>query len=140
MNFRIMSMAGIVLAIINTYWAIKKILIDNILSERGVKNIVLILCIAASLYCSIIIILYSNSCISQLNIYNEGINSRTLTSKELMEISNTIKSLKRYNLKAIIIGYLGLLSSHLLLNNIKKEIIKNLNSHKERWQWHKIEN
>ncbi len=122
------------------YLAIKKIFIDNTLSEKGIKNVVLILCIALSLYCSIMVVIYSNACITNLDIYNEGVKSGALTVKELAEINDTIKMLNKYNLKAIVIGYLGLISSHLLLRNIKKEIIKNLNSPKKRWNWNKIDN
>ena len=71
-------------------------------------------------------------------MYNEGVKSRTLTTRELTEITNTIKSLKYYSLRSIIIGYLGLTSSYLLLKNIKKEITKNLNISKSRWQWDKL--
>lgn len=138
MQPRIIYIAGIILAVINAYLALKKILIDSTLSEKGLKNVILILCITLSLYCSLIAIFYSNSWIEQLHLYNEGVKSRTLTTRELTEIINTIKSLKYYSLRSIIIGYLGLTSSYLLLKNIKKEITKNLNISKSRWQWDKL--
>lgn len=140
MNPTVVYIAGIILAVINGYLAIKKIFIDNTLSEKGIKNVILILCIALSLYCSIMVVIYSNACINNLDIYNEGVKSGALTVKELAEINDTIKMLNKYNLKAIVIGYLGLISSHLLLRNIKKEILKNLNSPKKRWNWDKIDN
>lgn len=140
MNPTVIYIAGIILAVINGYLAIKKIFIDNTLSEKGIKNVVLILCIALSLYCSIMVVIYSNACISNLDIYNEGVKSGALTIKELAEINDTIKTLSKYNLKAIVIGYLGLIFSYLLLKNIKKEMIKNLNSPKKRWSWDKIKN
>lgn len=139
MKHTVIYIAGIILAVINGYLAIKEIFINNTLSEKGIKNVVLILCIALSLYCSMMVVIYSNACISNLDIYNEGVRTGALTAKELAEINDTIKTLSKYNLKAIVKGYLGLIVSYLLLRNIKKEMIKNLNSPKKRWNWDKID-
>ncbi|WP_291578832.1 hypothetical protein [Clostridium sp. UBA6640] len=140
MNPAVIYIAGIILAVINGYLAIKKIFIDSTLSEKGIKNVVLILCIALSLYCSIMVVIYSNACISNLDIYNEGVKTGTLAVEKLEEIDDTIKMLNKYNIEAIMIGYLGLIFSYLLLRNIKKEIIKKLNSPKKKWNWDEIDN
>lgn len=118
---------NILLAVICTIFMVKNFLISNNLSDKGLKNIALAALGVIALFCAL-------NGVWQGNIVNQYIDQAQIyKNMDGNQIAEMIEAGKRSILKSTIIGYLSLIISFIVYRNIKKEIEKKLEKHKDKW-------
>ena len=118
---------NILLAVICTIFMVKNFLISNNLSDKGFKNIALAALVVVALFCAL-------NGVWQGNIVNQYIDQAKLyKNMDGNQITEMIEAGKRSILKSTIVGYISLIISFIVYRNIKKEIEKKLEEHKDKW-------
>lgn len=118
---------NILLAVICTIFMVKNFLISNNLSDKGFKNIALAALGVIALFCAL-------NGVWQGNIVNQYIDQAEIyKNTDVKQIIDMIEAGKRSILKSTIAGYVSLGISFIFYGNIKKEIEKKVEAHKDKW-------
>ncbi|MGV8983436.1 hypothetical protein [Clostridium sp.] len=131
----IIIILGIALSIISAIFVIKNFLVNYKGSESGFKNVGDILLITISLFCSLISI-WEGFSLRELLI-RLG-NPSNLSEEMILLLKKTVVEQSKDVTMAIAVGYFCFILAYLIFKNIEKEIQRELDKPKRKWDWSKI--
>jgi len=135
LKITIIIILGIVLSIISAIFVIKNFLVNYKGSDSGIKNVGDILLIIVSLFCSLISVWGGFSLRESLIILENpaGLSKEMniLLKKTVVEQSNELTM-------TIAVGYICFILAYLIFKTIEKEIQREFDKPKRKWDWSKI--
>ena len=135
LKFAIIISLGMILAVMSAIFVVKNFLVDYKGSESGFKNVSDILLIVVSLYCSLISIWGS---FSLREILRSLENPAGMSEQMIQMLNNTVTQQTRQIIITIILGYFCFILADLIFKTIEKEIQRELDKPKRKWDWTKI--
>lgn len=139
LKFTIIIILGIILAIISAIFVIKNFLVSYKGSESGFKNVVDILLIVVSL-CSSLISVWGGFSLRELLLRLQNPSDLSNVSEAKIQLlKQTIVEQSREVTIAIIVGYLCFVLAYLIFKTIEKEIQREVDKPKRKWDWNKID-
>ncbi|MCB2291071.1 hypothetical protein LGK97_15150 [Clostridium sp. CS001] len=134
-KFTIIIILGIILAVGSVIFVIKNFLVDYKGSDNGFKNVGDILLIVISLLCSLISV-WEGFGIVQILTRLETPSGMTEQMIEMLE--KTVLEYSKDVNTAIIVGYVCFVFAYLIFMSIQKEIQREIDRPKRRWDWNKL--
>lgn len=136
LKFTIIIILGIILAVMSTTFVIKNFLVSYKGSESGFKNVGDILLIVISLFCSLISVWGSFS-LREIILRLE--NPSNLSEEMIQVLRKTVVEQSKDVTIAIVVGYLCFALAYLVYKTIEKEIQREIDKPKRKWDWNKID-
>ena len=136
LKFTIIIILGIILAVGSAIFVIKNFLVDYKGSDNGFKNVGNILLIVVSLLCSLISV-WEGFGIVQILTRLETPSSMTVEMVQMLE--KTVLEYSKEVTTAIIVGYVCFALAYLIFRSIQKEIQREIDRPKRRWDWDKVD-
>ena len=138
LQFTIIIILGMILAVISAIFVIKNFLVSYKGSESGFKNVCDILLIVVSLISSLISV-WGGFSLIELSIRLQNPSDLSNLSEELIQLlKKTIVDQSREVTIAIIVGYFCFTLAYLIFKSIEKEIQREIDKPKRKWDWNKI--
>jgi amino acid transporter len=135
-KFTIIIILGIILAISSAIFVTKNFLVDYKGSESGFKNVSNILLIVVALICSLISVWEG---FGVREILTKLENTASLSEEMIVMLQKTATEYSTDVTAAIIVGYICFILAYLVFKNIQKEIQREFDKPKRKWDWNKIE-
>lgn len=135
-KFTIIIILGIILAIISGIFVVKNFLVNYKGSESGFKNVSNILLIVVSLICSLVSV-WEGFSVKEILLRLE--NPSGMSEEMIQMLKKTATEQTKDVIVAIIVGYLCFLLAYLVFKSIEKEIKRELDRPKRKWDWSKID-
>ena len=136
-KFTTIIILGLILAVISVIFVFKNFLVNYKGSDNGFKNVADILLIVVSLFCSLIAVWGSFS-LKEMLIRLE--NPSGLSEEMIQMFKKTVVEQTPGIIITIILGYVCFILAYLLFKTIKKEIQREIDKPKRKWDWNKINN
>ncbi|MGH4123946.1 MAG: hypothetical protein ACREV6_13550 [Clostridium sp.] len=136
LKFTIISILGIILAVMSAIFVIKNFLVSYKGSESGFKNVCDILLIVVSIFCSLICV-WEGSSLREILLRLE--NPSSMSEEMLQMLKKTVVEQSKDVTIAIIVGYLCFILAYLIFKTIEKEIQREIDKPKRKWDWNKID-
>lgn len=135
-KFTIIIILGIILAISSAIFVTKNFLVDYKGSESGFKNVCDILLIVVALICSLISVWEG---FGVREILTKLENTAGLSEEMIVMLQKTATEYSTDVTAAIIVGYICFILAYLVFKNIQREIQREFDKPKRKWDWNKIE-
>lgn len=136
LKFTIIIILGIILAIGSAIFIIKNFLVDYKVGDNGVKTVSDILLIVIALICSLISV-WEGFGVKEILIQLE--NPSGLSEEMIDMLNTTAVGYTNDVTTAIIVGYVCFILAYLIFRNIQKEIQRDVDRPKRRWDWNRID-
>lgn len=138
LKFTIIIILGMILAVISAIFVIKNFLVSYKGSESGFKNVCDILLILVSLFSSLISV-WGGFSLRELLIRLQNPSDLSNLSEEMIQLlKKTIVDQSREVTIAIIVGYVCFTLAYLIFKTIEKEIQREIDKPKRKWDLNKI--
>ncbi|MBU3144242.1 hypothetical protein [Clostridium sp. CF012] len=139
LKFTIIIILGIILAIISAIFVIKNFLVSYKGSESGFKNVCDILLIVVSLFSSLISV-WGGFSLRELSLRLQNPSDLSNLSEVMIQVlKKTLVQQSREVTIAIILGYSCFILAYLIFKTIEKEIQREIDRPKRKWDWNKID-
>ena len=139
LKLTIIIILGIILAIISAIFVIKNFLVSYKGSESGFKNVCDILLIVVSLFSSLISV-WGGFSLRELSLRLQNPSDLSNLSEVMIQVlKKTLVQQSREVTIAIIVGYSCFILAYLIFKTIEKEIQREIDRPKRKWDWNKID-
>lgn len=139
LKFTIIIILGIMLAVISAIFVIKNFLVSYKGSENGFKNVCDILLIVVSLLSSLISV-WGGFSLRELFLRLQNPSDLSNLSEEMIQLlKKTLAEQSKEVTITIIVGYLCFTLAYLIFKTIEKEIQREVDKPKRKWDWSKID-
>jgi amino acid transporter len=136
LKFTIIIILGIILAIVSAIFVTKNFLVDYKGGDNGFKIVSDILLIVVALICSLISVWEG---FGVKEILNQLKNPSDLSEEMIDMLNRTAVDYTNDVTTSIIVGYVCFILAYLLFRTIQKEIQREVDKPKRRWDWNKID-
>jgi hypothetical protein len=136
LKFTIIIILGIILAVISAIFVVRNFLVNYKGSESGFKNVADILLIVVSLICSLISV-WEGFGVKEILLRLE--NPTGISQEMIQVLKKTATEQTKDVIRAIIVGYVCFTLAFIVFKTIEKEIQRELDRPKRKWDWSKID-
>lgn len=136
LKFTIIIILGIILAVVSAIFLIKNFLVDYKGGDNGFKIVGEILLIVVSLLCSLVSVWEGFGIVQVLSTLKTPTG---LLEEEIRLLNHTVAEYTKDVNTAIIVGYVCFILAYLIFRSIQKDIRREIDKPKRRWDWNKID-
>jgi membrane-anchored glycerophosphoryl diester phosphodiesterase (GDPDase) len=136
LKFTIIIILGIILAIVSCIFVIKNFLVDYKGGDNGFKIVGQLLLIVVSLVCSLVSVWEGFGIVQLLSTLKTPIG---LSENDINQLNQVLAEYTKDVNTSIIVGYVCFILAYLIFRSVQKEIQREIDRPKSRWDWNKID-